>query len=278
MKRYDFMHLSAYPVLWQQNMSVCIGVFDGLHRGHQAIIKRCVELAKVQDYQSMVITFNKNPKMLMKSQPYHSKLASDAQIEELLENIGVDHLVVIDFSADFSKLTAEEFLTLVCAFCQVKVMVVGEDFRCGAPASSAGPVQLQEYLSRLSPGAYVEIPPFVLNADGEITSSTMVRKKLLEGALEEVQSMLGRPYELDLVAYPSKFTEEGLLYRTASFMQLLPPAGVYDALLSLSDGSVVEVHAHLGEDDLLIVPAKAMWDWLAVRTKRLSFQAKGSIS
>ncbi len=105
-----------------------------------------------------------------------------------------------------------------------------------------------------------------------------MRKKLLEGALEEVQSMLGRPYELDLVAYPSKFIEEGLLYRTASFMQLLPPSGVYDALLLLSDGSVVEVHAHLGEDELLIVPDKAMWDWVAVRTKRLSFQAKRSIS
>lgn len=278
MKRYDFMHLSAHPVLWQQDMAVCIGVFDGLHSGHQAIIKRCVELAAQQGLESMVITFDKNPKMIMKSQPYHSKLASESQIEQILVNIGVDHLVVIDFSADFSKLTAEEFLTLVCAFCHVKVMVVGEDFRCGAPVSSAGPVQLQEYLSRLSPEATVEIPPFVLTADGEITSSTLVRKKLLEGALEEVQSMLGRPYELDLVAYPSKFMEKGLLYRTASFMQLLPPVGVYEAQLLLSDGSVVEVHAHFGEDELLIVPDQAMWDWIAARTKRLSFRAKGSIS
>lgn len=278
MKRYDFMHLSAHPVLWQQEMAVCIGVFDGIHSGHQAIIRRCVELAASRGWESMVITFDKNPKMIMKSQPYHSKLASEAQIDEILENIGVDHLVVIDFSSDFSKLTAEEFLTLVCAFCQVKVMVVGEDFRCGAPASSAGPVQLQEYLIRLSPGAFVEIPPFVQTADGEITSSTLVRKKLLEGALEEVQSMLGRPYELDLVAYPSKFIEQGLLYRTASFMQLLPPRGVYEALLTLSDGSVVEVFAHLGEDELLIVPQKTMWDWMAVRTKRLGFKAKGSIS
>ena len=275
MKRYDFMHLSAHPVLWQQNMSVCIGVFDGLHSGHQAIIKRCVELAKAQDYQSMVITFDKNPKMLMKSQPYHSKLASDAQIEELLENIGVDHLVVIDFSADFSKLTAEEFLTLVCAFCQVKVMVVGEDFRCGAPASSAGPVQLQEYLSRLSPGSFVEVPPFVRTSTGEITSSTSVRKKLLEGALEEVQSMLGRPYELDLVAYPSKFVDNGLLYRTSSFMQLLPTAGEYDAHLILSDGSDVAVTARITEDDLLIMAKKAMWEWKNVRTKRLGLYAKG---
>ena len=272
------MHLSAHPVLWQQNMSVCIGVFDGLHRGHQAIIKRCVELAKVQDYQSMVITFNKNPKMLMKSQPYHSKLASDAQIEELLENIGVDHLVVIDFSADFSKLTAEEFLTLVCAFCQVKVMVVGEDFRCGAPASSAGPVQLQEYLSRLSPGSFVEVPPFVRTSTGEITSSTSVRKKLLEGALEEVQSMLGRPYELDLVAYPSKFVENGLLYRTSSFTQLLPKAGEYDAHLILSDGCEVAVLARITEEDLLILAKDGMWDWKNVRTKRLGLYAKGSCS
>ncbi len=278
MKRYDFMHLSAHPVLWQQPMAVSIGVFDGLHQGHLHILSGCVALAAQQGWQSMVITFDKNPKMLMQTQPHHSRLTSDSQMEEILVNIGVDHLVVIDFSPDFSKLTAEEFLTLVCAFCQIKAMVVGEDFRCGAPASSAGPVQLQEYLSRLSPGAIVEVPPFVRTTFGEITSSTLVRKKLLEGALEEVQSMLGRPYEIDLVAYPSKFVKNGLLYRTASFMQLLPAAGLYDALLMLSDGSKTAVVVSIGENTLLIEPVGTMWDWKAVRTKRLSIYAKRSIS
>lgn len=278
MKRYDFMHLSAHPVLWQQPMAVSIGVFDGLHAGHLTILNHCTSLARINGWESMVITFDVNPKMAMQSQPYHSRLTSDAQFEEILANSGVDHLVVIDFSADFSKLTAEEFLTLVCAFCQVKVMVVGEDFRCGAPASSAGPVQLQEYLSRLSPGSFVEVPPFVRTRAGEITSSTLVRKKLLEGALEEVQSMLGRPYELDLVAYPSKFVDNGLLYRTSSFMQLLPTAGEYDAHLILSDGSDVAVTARITEDDLLIMAKKAMWDWKNVRTKRLGLYAKGSSS
>ncbi|HKL57118.1 MAG TPA: FAD synthetase family protein, partial [Sphaerochaeta sp.] len=213
MKKYDFMHLCEHPVLWQTPISVSVGVFDGLHVGHLKILKRAVELARGNGWQSMAITFNKNPKMFMKSQVAHSRLTTTVQSEEIFSEIGIDHLVVIDFSVEFSKLTAKEFLAFICSFCQLKAMVVGEDFRCGAPVSSAGPVQLQEHLSRLAPGALVEIPPFVRTAGGEVASSTLVRQKLLEGALEEVQSMLGRPYALDLVAYPSKFTEEGLLYR-----------------------------------------------------------------
>ncbi|MBJ2357303.1 MAG: FAD synthetase family protein [Sphaerochaeta sp.] len=278
MKRYDFMHLSAHPVLWQVPMVVSIGVFDGLHRGHLTILDRTISLAKENEWESMVITFDKNPKMATKSQPYHSKLTTEGQMQEILANLGVNHMVVIDFSADFSKLTAEEFLTLVCAFCQVKAMVVGEDFRCGAPASSAGPVQLQEYLNRLSPGAFVEVPPFVQTDKREVVSSTLVRKKLLKGALEEIQSMLGRPYELDLVAHPSKFTDDGLLYRTASFMQLLPMAGVYDAYLTLSDDTKVPVKTIIGDEDLLIIPKEVMWDMKLLRTKRLSLIAKGSSS
>ncbi|NCC63623.1 MAG: FAD synthetase family protein [Spirochaetia bacterium] len=278
MKQYDFMHLSANPILWQTPMVVSVGVFDGLHLGHQAIISKSIEIARKHQYQSMVITFNRNPKMMMHRQAPHSKLISDVQMEEILVKLGVEHLVVIDFSSDFSKLTAEEFLSLVCAFCQVKGMVVGEDFRCGAPASSAGPVQLQEYLSRLSPQAFVEVPSFVENNKNEVISSTLVRKKLLEGALEEVQSMLGRPYELDLVAYPSKFVENGLLYRTASFMQMLPKVGVYVGLLSFSDGSCMDVDVLLESESMLIQIREKMWDSAAVRTKRLSILAKGSCS
>ena len=276
MKKYDFMHLCEHPVLWQTDMCVSVGVFDGLHVGHQKILNRNIELAKKYGWQAMAITFNKNPKMFMQSQTNHSKLATDVQNEEILAKLGIDHLVVIDFSAEFSKLTAKEFLAFICSFCQVKAMVVGEDFRCGAPVSSAGPVQLQEYLSRLAPGAFVEVPPFVRTSEGEIASSTLVRQKLLEGALEEVQSMLGRPYALDLVAYPSKFTEEGLLYRTASFIQLLPKAGVYEATMLLSDGQSCKVLALFEESKLLIKAVEGMWDTTAVRAKCLSI-AKRSV-
>ena len=276
MKKFDFMHLCEHPVLWQTDMCVSVGVFDGLHVGHLKILNRNVELAKEHGWQTMAITFSKNPKMFMQSQTVHSRLTTDVQSEEILSKLGIDHLVVIDFSAEFSKLTAKEFLAFICSFCQVKAMVVGEDFRCGAPVSSAGPVQLQEHLSRLAPGAFVEVPPFVRTAEGAIASSTLVRQKLLKGALEEVQSMLGRPYELDLVAYPSKFTEEGLLYRTASFMQLLPMAGSYEATMLLSDGQSCKVLALFEESTLLIKAVEGMWDTTSVRAKCLSI-AKRSV-
>ncbi|HAF85543.1 MAG TPA: FAD synthetase [Sphaerochaeta sp.] len=276
MKKYDFMHLCEHPVLWQTDMCVSVGVFDGLHVGHLKILNRNIELAREHGWQTMAITFNKNPKMFMKSQTAHSRLTSDVQFEEILAKLGIDHLVVIDFSAEFSKLTAKEFLAFVCSFCQVKAMVVGEDFRCGAPVSSAGPVQLQEYLSRLAPCAIVDVPPFVRTAGGAIASSTLVRQKLLEGALEEVQSMLGRPYALDLVAYPSKFSEDGLLYRTASFMQLLPMAGLYEATMLLSDGQRWKVLALFEESSLLIKAEQGMWDTTSVRAKCLSI-AKRSV-
>ncbi len=276
MKEYDFMHLCAHPVLWQTDMSITIGVFDGLHVGHQKIIERAVQLAKENNWQSMAITFNKNPKMFAKSQLAHNRLTTSRQNQEILSEIGIDHLVVIDFSAEFSKLTAKEFLAFICSFCQVKAMVVGEDFRCGAPVSSAGPVQLQEHLSRLAPGAFVEVPPFVMTTEGEIASSTSVRQKLLKGALEEVQSMLGRPYALDLVAYPSTFTEEGLLYRTASCVQLLPMAGAYEGTMLFSDGQQWKVLALFGESELLIKPMDGVWETKAVRAKCLSI-AKRSV-
>ena len=277
MIRYDFMHLAAHPVLWQTPMCVSIGVFDGLHVGHLQILNRAVTLARENGWATMAITFNKNPKMAVNAQPYHSRLTTETQSTEIFTKLGIDYLVVIDFSSDFSKLTAEEFLAFICSFCTLKAMVVGEDFRCGAPVSSAGPVQLQEHLSRLAPGAYVEVPPFVRMGNGEIASSTLVRQKLLEGALEEVQSMLGRPYSLDLAPYPSKFTERGLLYRIGSFIQLLPPAGTYEATMVLSDGQQCKVLMYLNASEMRIVCPGKPWDHSKVRAKCLSI-AKRSVT
>lgn len=277
MIKYDFMHLCEHPVLWQTDMCISIGVFDGLHIGHLDILGRNVKMAREHGWKTMAIIFDKNPKMFMKHQPQLNKLTTDMQNEEIFTEIGIDYLVVIDFSLEFSKLSPKEFLAFICSFCRVKAMVVGEDFRCGAPDSNSGPVQLQEHLSRLAPEAIVYVPPFVRTAQGEITSSTLVRQKLLKGALEEVQSMLGRPYALDLVAYSSKFTENGLLYRTASFIQLLPMPGVYEGTILLSDGQTWQVQAQFDDSTLLITSLEeGMWDTSAVRTKSLSL-AKRSV-
>ena len=232
-------------------MVVSVGAFDGLHEGHLSILRRVKELADSNKMESMVITFDRNPKMAAKSIEYCDQLITDRQRDELLASFGIDHLAVIDFCPEFSKLTGEEFLALISGLCRLKAMVVGEDFRCGVPASSVGSVQLQEHLNRLSPGSFVEIPPLVLTKDGEIISSSLVRKKLLEGALEGVQSMLGRPYTVDLVSC-TPYPAEGLLYRTESFSQLLPKEGVYDATLAYADFNEVDLVARVAAEGVLL--------------------------
>ncbi|HOE84670.1 MAG TPA: FAD synthetase [Sphaerochaeta sp.] len=233
---------------------VSIGVFDGFHLGHRSIIERNVAVARQQGWHSLVITFNRNPKMAKQSQAAEKQLTTDLQFEQFLEECGVDYLLVIDFSAEFSTLTAEEFLVLVTTVCTVKMMVVGSDFRCGVAASSAGPVQLQEHLDQLVPGSLVEVPPFVKTEEGLNISSTLVRKKLLEGALDKVQSMLGRPYALDVTAYPVRINENGLLYRTKAFTQLLPPPGWYDGRLVDWEGASITGVVCLTEDELSFTP------------------------
>jgi riboflavin kinase/FMN adenylyltransferase len=279
MQRHDFMYLVENPLLWQTPMVVSIGVFDGFHKGHRSIIEMNRDLARTNGWQSMVITFDRNPKMVFATLPFHKQLSTEDQFAEYLASIGVDHLVVIDFSAEFSKLTAEEFLSLICTLCTVKAMVVGADFRCGEAASSAGPVQLQEYLARLSPGARMIVPPFVQTEAGETVSSTLVRKKLLEGALEDVQSMLGRPYELDVEDILSTPHEDGLLYHSRSVMQLLPPDGWYGAYLVLSSGERVEGDVHLDEQTLRFTPGEhRACDEKMVGIQRLGLTAKRSVS
>jgi riboflavin kinase/FMN adenylyltransferase len=254
LRRFDFNYLVDSPLLWQEEAVVSIGVFDGFHLGHRSIIERNVAVARQQGWHSLVITFNRNPKMAKQSQAAEKQLTTDLQFEQFLEECGVDYLLVIDFSAEFSTLTAEEFLVLVTTVCTVKMMVVGSDFRCGVAASSAGPVQLQEHLDQLVPGSLVEVPPFVKTEEGLNISSTLVRKKLLEGALDKVQSMLGRPYALDVTAYPVRINENGLLYRTKAFTQLLPPPGWYDGRLVDWEGASITGVVCLTEDELSFTP------------------------
>ena len=273
MKIHMFMDLSRTKILKDVPMVVSVGVFDGLHEGHLSILRRVKEIADSNKMESMVITFDRNPKMAAKSIEHHDQLMTDRQRNELLASLGIDHLAIIDFCPEFSKLTGEEFLALISGFCRLKAMVVGEDFRCGVPTSSVGSVQLPEHLNRLSPGSFVEIPPFVLTKDGEITSSSLVRKKLLEGALEGVQSMLGRPYTLDLVSHTPISTVKGLLYRTESFSQLLPKEGVYDATLAYADSREVDLVAHVMAEGVLL---SSMAELNADGISYLSLYAKGS--
>ncbi len=236
MHKDDFLQLAASGELSSIPMVCTIGVFDGVHLGHQKIITTCVSYAKEHGFKSMAITFSRNPKIpLGEEMP---TLVSPQRKEELLALLGVDYMVVIDFSSDISKLAGVEFLNLLGAICTLKGIVVGKDFRCGTPASCAGCEQLQEYLERHGSGNKLIVTPYVRLDNGQRISSSLVRRKLKTGNFPLVEKMLGRPYSVDVRALASQNEGQGLWYPVKRLGQLLPPTGQYMADAILSDGEV----------------------------------------
>ena len=237
---------------------VSIGVFDGLHLGHQAIIKKNVELARKGGFLSVVMTFSVNPKMAKGSMEKMAPMLGVKEMDEMLEKMGVDVHCVIDFSSDMSKLSGEEFIAKLCTSCRVEAMVVGTSFRCGNPHESVGSSEIEVLLSRYTSSAFLVVVPSVF-VEGTEVSSSLIRRCLLTGDLEQVSKLLGRAYSLDLRDLPwespCKWSQDRLLIDVRTLGRLLPPEGVYMVEATDNQSGVtqkVETRLCISEDHLAL--------------------------
>ena len=236
---------------------VCIGVFDGMHTGHQAIIDETVKLARDLRAESVAVTFSRNPKMARSSMPYAGALQSDRQLEEMLSDRGINYHCVIDFSDDMSKLTGEEFIALLCTSYEVRAMVVGDSFRAGARAYSVGPSEMKVLLTGYTSSAYLRvIPPVVI--DDEVVSSSLIRGCLLTGDVDKASRLLGRAYSLDLRGASfiwddcsGDASQKRLFIDVRTLGLLLPKEGRYK-VRATAEGKQVESEAFVSEDHLAL--------------------------
>jgi riboflavin kinase/FMN adenylyltransferase len=178
-----------------------IGNFDGVHRGHQELIRRAVEKAHSLGVPSVVFTFEPHPLTVVRPEAKLQRLFDAEDRREQLEKLGVDILVVEPFSRTFSQLTPEKFLieNVIRPF-QPRAVIVGYDFSFGA--NRAGGIDfLIEHAK--SPGVPFEVevvPPVTIEIDSAsgaqstIVSSTRIRQALKAGRADEARLLLGRPY------------------------------------------------------------------------------------
>ncbi len=215
---------------------VCVGVFDGVHRGHQRVIGRCVEEGIRLGLSSVVITFDKDPERVLRPEKHVPQLSTPAQKTRFISLLDPGYLVVIPFVERLAALSAEEFLDgyLMTAF-EPQVVVVGENFRFGAEA--AGDITLLDDYGR-SHGFLVEAVP-LLEDEGGAVSSTRIRGFLAEGRVDEAAELLGHPFFLagEVVKGAGRGRELG--FHTANVAvdpDLAAPAtGVYAGIISLGD-------------------------------------------
>src|SRR3954468_2860441 len=161
----------AAPNGWGRSV-VTIGVFDGVHRGHQEIIGHTVKTARDLGLQSVVVTFDPHPSEVVRPGSHPAILTEPARKAELIEALGADVLCVIPFTVAFSQLPASAFVhDLLVEQLHTALVVVGENFRFGHKA--LGDVALLRQLGRTFGFGVVDAP--LVSDDSTVFSSTYIR-------------------------------------------------------------------------------------------------------
>lgn len=209
------------------NSAVTIGVFDGVHRGHQAVIARMVETARSRGLRPVVVTFDPNPLETLQPDRAPAQITTLRRRLELIADLGVSACLVLRFDTKRAAQPAEEFVdeVLVGAL-HARAVVVGEGFRFGHRA--AGTTDLLADRGREA-GFTVELVAPV--GEGARWSSTLVRTWVTEGRVGEAAIILGRPHEVSGTVVHGDHRGRQLGFPTANLKvpdRLLVPAdGVY---------------------------------------------------
>jgi riboflavin kinase/FMN adenylyltransferase len=203
-------------------------MFDGVHRGHQAVIGRTVDVASTRGLTPIAVTFDRHPREILTPGREPPLLTTLERKIELIGRLGVDAILVLEFTEEFSRIPAEEFISRVLADgLHAKHAVIGTNFTFGHKAR--GNLQL---LSELGPthGFTVEGVSLIV-LDGRQVSSSSIREAIAAGDLEWPRIALGRRYAVDGRVVRGAGRGVGLGYPTANLETnpriLLPAEGVY---------------------------------------------------
>jgi riboflavin kinase/FMN adenylyltransferase len=209
---------------------VTLGVFDGVHRGHRALVARVVAEAASRGLGAGVVTFHPNPVTVLRPDVPFAYLQSLERRVELLREAGAAWVAVLQFTSELALVSAEDFTWMLVEDAGMRVLVVGENFHLGR-GREGDVARLRELGARL--GFEVVALPLVSGGDGEVSdiSSTRIRRALATGEMREVAELLGRPFALRGPVLHGDERGRTIGFPTlnigVSADQALPPNGVY---------------------------------------------------
>lgn len=208
-------------------LHLAVGVFDGVHLGHRALIARLRDGARAEGALALAATFDPLPIQTLAPGAPASALSDATERVALLTEAGADAVVLFHFDPEFAETPARRFIDRVLAAGEVKRIVVGQDFRFGR--DRGGEVTLLRELA--SPrGTRVEVVPPV-EYDGAVVSSTRIRNALLAGDVKGAAALLARPYSVRGRVVSGDRRGRGLGYPTINIgpppERILPRDGIY---------------------------------------------------
>ena len=233
---YRWYGLDEVPAGWGESV-VTIGVFDGVHRGHQRIVARAAQIGSERDLPVVVITFDPHPDEVIRPGSHPPFLCSARRRGELLASLGAEAVCVLPFTLEFSRLDPDEFVRIVLVEqMHAAAVVVGEDFRFGHKA--AGDVALLAKLGEKYDFTTEGMP--LLVEDGATVSSTSIRLLLEAGDVAAAAKLLGRPHRVEGVVVRGHQRGRALGFPTANLETpphtAIPADGIYAGWLASLDG------------------------------------------
>jgi riboflavin kinase/FMN adenylyltransferase len=212
--------------------AITVGVFDGLHRGHKALIERVV--TRKDHSVPVVVTFRQNQykKTRGAEREYPGEILSFRQKLAAFESLGISVTIVIEFSESFRMMSGTDFLRILQSQGKMSFMAVGSNFRCGYKLDTDA-LLMQKF------NAQMNIPTDIVQVltEGSVTiSSSQIRKAINRGELKIAAAMLGYPFTVDLndagkTVAGNSIAGNGVAYEISGQGRILPPPGNYSVFL-----------------------------------------------
>jgi riboflavin kinase/FMN adenylyltransferase len=209
---------------------VTVGTFDGLHLGHQKIIRRMTELAKENNGETILVTFDPHPRLVVNSNSHEIKFINTLKRKfDLLSKLGIDHLIIVPFTKKFAQTTSEDFIiNYLVKNIGTKKLIVGYDHHFGR--NREGNYQKLHQLGKKYRFDVEEITAQYI--DDKAVSSTKIRKALMDGNVKLANKMLGYEYSITGVVVEGNKIGRSIGFPTANIeiedkYKLIAARGVY---------------------------------------------------
>lgn len=228
----------SYTEITSNNPTVLtLGTFDGVHKGHRSILKKITQDAEINHYESVVLTFFPHPRMVLNQDDSIKLINTIEEKASLLKELGIQHLILQEFTKEFANLSAEEFVKEVLVkHLNIKKIIIGYDHRFGKNRS-ANIHDLMDFGNKYK----FDVEQISAQEIDEVSiSSTKIRKALLEGDIKTANEYLGKPYTISGEVIKGKQLGRTIGFPTANIQlladyKLIPKTGAYIVSAKIDD-------------------------------------------
>ncbi|WP_085992373.1 bifunctional riboflavin kinase/FAD synthetase [Oceanobacillus senegalensis] len=227
MKTFELSYPHSLTASELPETVTAIGFFDGIHKGHQKVIKSAINEANERKMESAVITFHPHPSVVLKKE--HSNIRYITPIQDkikILENLGVKRLYIINFNRELSQLSPQEFIDYFIIGLNIKHVVAGFDYTFGHKGRGN-----MDNIKNYTRGKFTYKAVDKVTEDNEKVSSTRIRELLRTGKIDVANKLLKRPFRLNGTVIKGDQRGREIGYPTANLKvnpdKLLPKPGIY---------------------------------------------------